>query len=356
MHSHRKELAITTPSGQTKWNDAASYQTQAEYIDYIQSLSLKTQQEMAHAGVVVAQRMLASYFHDQKDYDQSTYWWKKAAENNDPVAILHQADVCRLVKLPDDAQLCCDRALDAVNDCKDHDFVSFIKEIAADTLTRIAVLYFESGLELHRQKDVEGAKRCWIKAADLGEPSAAYNVATMFKTTRPKDAIHYLDLVLFLSQQADNINKYRADAHNMLGTILAEALPQQCKYNELLEIITHFRKAIAYKQDPSYQHNLDQLMKIVTDKSIWQQLMMDSEPLEYKNGIIKTTSETLSHPNMSKEQVETWLQYQDPRSKRQKAAAKTSEQGMFAASVSCVTPGTPKSAMPGERQTNTNKP
>lgn len=289
------------------------FSDQEKFIDYFSALSISTQMTMAENGVAIAQRLVASYFHDKKDYAKSTVWWNKAATNKDPVALLHQADVCVLAKEFQQAKTYCDLALESLTDCKDSDFAEYVREIANNTMMRIAAECFDLGVIKYNEQEMDGAKIYFNIAMDLGDPAAAFNLAKIEHAIKNyKKAIFCLEMTLFLAEESNSPSEFRGAAHNMLGTIKADLLPDKVNYKDILEVAGHFQKANLYVNNAGYRENKNAFLGTLP-ASIKSSILTDSAPLKYKNGIVKTFHETMAKPDISEKELGEFLSYSDPR-------------------------------------------
>lgn len=318
-----------------KWDQIGDHPSHASYIKYLQSLSLAEQIHKAKKNDVIAQRMLATHYYDQEEYETALFWGEKALANKDPITLIERANLYIQQGKFQEAKSTCNEALLQVHASIDKDFISAVVDIADETLMRVAVVLFNEGLKKHKAKDLVGALNDWKQASDF-DPNAAYNSALLLhKNHNLSEAIFYVKLALFLSTRHVDKQNFRGVAHNLLGMLLAEMLPKKCSYIELLEVVTHAQKAIAYSNgDKLYKSNLDGFMRSISDENIKNNLLKDSEVLSFKNGIFKTVSEMLSHPTKTEAETQVWLAYEDPRKDvNNVVAAKPSVQGFFAATV-----------------------
>lgn len=297
------------------WKHESDFNTHEEYVNYIQSLPFSSQLKIAEANIPVAQRVLAAYYHDLKKFDESAIWWKKAAKNEDPLALLHETEESLIAEKIDQAKSFHASALNVIKKTNDIKFKKFVLEVANNISNKFVFSFFNLGLKKYEENKLEEAKELWKQAADLGSPAAAYNIAKLVKDENPKEAIYYSNLTLFLSQgpNADNSNELRAAAHNLLGTLLADSLSKEANYKELEEIVAHFKKAEAYEKDRGANENLNKFIRIIPDEEIKKTLLKETEVILFNNGIYKTISEMLSHPFISPTKTNNWLTYPDPR-------------------------------------------
>lgn len=162
-----------------------------------------------------------------------------------------------------------------------------------------------------KDQDIDALLAESNRQANGDDAIAAYYTATALVEKNPAKAEYYAKLALHLSKNSENRDICRAAAHNLLASILKQKFGTKIQYSEYLDIISHVRLAIAYRDSETYQKNLQLLLEPLDEKTA-RQLISDSEVLQLKNGCYKTMYDFLSHPNLGKEGADAWAEYQHP--------------------------------------------
>ncbi|MDR3503648.1 MAG: hypothetical protein P4L79_13810 [Legionella sp.] len=302
-------LSSKKDSPDNKWRDETSFSTQLDYIKYIQGQPFSVQLLMAEANLPVAQRLVASYYFDKKDFKAHLFWIKKSADNSDPMSLIMLADYHVAKNELDEAMTCADKAMVAAKNLTDKNYLEHINSVLTDTL-------FNIGLKSTQANAVDRAKKAWEKAVTFNCTASALNLIQLnIEANNFKEALFYTDLALYFSKdysKPEQQKEYRSECHMLRGIIKFEVLGEKVPYSDLLDVVSEFQKSIAYKKNERNTANLEQVLNGVSAENK-SSLMEASQTLAFENGTYKTVTEVLHSAGKNKEEVAQWIEYQDPR-------------------------------------------